>query len=547
MSLRINLSLKYIAFLTAILLIMFGGMSAVISRKHEQLIMAQIEMQAKALFQQVVITRRWIADHGGVYVEKLPWVRENPYLANATIKDMRGRRFVKENPAMVTKQLSQYSQKEGNYVFHITSLKLMNPENAPDEFEARALANFQSGKRKEASEISIIGNSRFYRYMAPLYVEQACLHCHAKQGYAVGDVRGGISVTMPMDHVFDEMSAYRRSMIAGGIIVAAALMLSLFLITRRMVITPINTIKTFMAQFSKDGVPGVPPLKTGDELEDLSKSFVDMANSLHEYHASLQEKIQAATRELTDTNNSLRQRNLRKSDFIAKLSHELRTPLTAIKGSMDYLSVKLPMHMPGEAQDLVIFFEVIKKNADRLIRLVNNVLDYERIELGKFEMSFQDVNLKESFQDVITTFKPLAEEKDVSIRLKAMDVTAFVDQDRIKQVLTNLISNALNFTAASSGIVVSLACRDETVHAAVEDSGSGVPEADREMLFRQFYTKDVKDGTGLGLAICKSIIEAHDGAIGLESAEQGGSRFWFTIPKDRKDGKPVEEKTAGNR
>ena len=269
-----------------------------------------------------------------------------------------------------------------------------------------------------------------------------------------------------------------------------------------------------------------------------------MAKAINDYHSCLQEKIQAATHELTETNENLFQRNRRKSDYIAKLSHELRTPLTAIKGAMDYLSVKLSMREPDDDQDLIIFFEMIKKNAERLMRLVNNVLDYERIELGKLEMNFHEVNLKEVFQEVVTAFKPLAEKKGVGIRLKAMDVTSSADEDRIKQVLTNLISNALNFSAPSSRVLVSLECRDEYVHSSVEDSGSGVPVSEREMIFNQFYTRDVKDGTGLGLAICKGIIEAHDGTIGVERGTNGGSRFWFTMPKSRKKGAPDEKEAA---
>ncbi len=545
MSLRLNLSLKYITALTVILLATFGIMIAVVSKRHEQLVMAQIEMQAKASFQQVVITRRWIADHGGVYIEKLPGVKPNPYLANATIRDLEGKRYIKENPAMVTKQLSHYAQQEGLFVFHITSLKLMNPENAPDDFETRALKNFEAGQETEVSEVSVLGGTHYFRYMAPLYVEKTCLKCHAKQGYAVGDVRGGISVSIPMEYAVATLKSDRRYMIGGSIALAAALMLTLFLLIRRTVINPVNRMKVSMARFSKDGDPNIPLLKTGDEIEDLSRTFVDMAHALHEYHTCLQEKIRAATRELSETNENLLRRNQRKSDYIAKLSHELRTPLTAIKGAMDYLSIKLSTL--EENTDLVVFFELIKKNADRLIRLVNNVLDYERIELGKLEMNFRDVNLKDSFQEVIAALKPLADEKKVSIRLKAMDVTASADEDRIKQVLTNFLSNALNFSAASQKIFVTLECRDENVHAAVEDRGAGVPENDRDLLFRQFYTKDVKDGTGLGLAICKGIVEAHDGSIGVESGEHGGSRFWFTIPKDRKDGAPDEKKTACDR
>jgi signal transduction histidine kinase len=197
-----------------------------------------------------------------------------------------------------------------------------------------------------------------------------------------------------------------------------------------------------------------------------------------------------------------------------------------------------------EDRELLVFFEMIKKNADRMIRLLNNILDYERIELGTFEMHFREVNLKDVFQEVITGFTPLASEKQVAIRMKAMDVTASVDEDRLKQVLTNLLSNALAFSPPLTKIAVSLECRDDMVRAGVEDQGCGVPDGEREMIFRQFYTRGVKEGTGLGLAICKGIIEAHQGTIGVQIADSGGSRFWFSIPRVQKKEQPGEKTTA---
>jgi signal transduction histidine kinase len=445
---------------------------------------------------------------------------------------------------MVTKQLSQYAEREQLYVFHITSLKVLNPENMPDDFETAALKAFDEKTIAEASTVERMGSSYYYRYIAPLYVEKACLECHNKQGYKIGDIRGAISVSIPMDHARAMIATERRYLVVGMTIIGVFLIATLFLVTRRLVISPIRRIQGQMARFSELGNPDMPLIRTGDEIEDLSRSFHDMAKDIHENHSCLQEKIKTATIELTEKNESLIRSYRSKSDFIAKTSHELRTPLTAIKGAMDYLSVKLSMREADGDRDLFVFFEMIKKNAERLIRLVNNILDYERIGLGTFEMNFKAVNLKEAFQEVVAGFVPLAAQKNVSIRLKALEVTAFVDEDRLKQVLTNLLSNALNFSHESSNILVSLEYRDELVYAAVADKGSGVPENEREMIFKQFYTKDVKDGTGLGLAICKGIIEAHGGVIGVESVEGGGSRFWFTIPKSGKGRSRHEEEVT---
>lgn len=178
---------------------------------------------------------------------------------------------------------------------------------------------------------------------------------------------------------------------------------------------------------------------------------------------------------------------------------------------------------------------------------MNNVLDYERIEMGRFEMSFREVNLRETFQEVVTGFKPLSGKKNVHIKLEAVAVRAVVDEDRIKQVLTNLLSNALYFSPTTSLITVTLGSADGFVNASVENRGCGVPDEEREKIFHQFYTKGVKDGTGLGLAICRGIIEAHRGEIGVGSGVAGGSRFWFRLPNAREEATADEQATSCGR
>lgn len=544
---RLKLGLKYILSTTIVLLIVMGITLGLIARRHEELVIEQTRIQAKALFQQIVITRRWIADHGGVFVEKLPWVEPNPYLKDSLMISQGGRRYVKENPAMVTKQLSKYAQKDKLYSFHITSLKLMNPENAPDEFEKNALKEFQQKGLGESSKTEQIDGSDFFRYIAPLYIEQSCLECHFDQGYTVGDVRGAISITVPMDYAYSVIATDRRYLLMGGLSTVAVLMIVLFLITREMVIRPISRIRAHMKDFSSHGSPDMPVLETGDELEDLSRTFVDMAKAIDSYHGCLQEKIRTATRELVDKNEALLRLNRSKSDFIAKISHELRTPLTSIKGAMDYLSARMSMQGGGEGNDAAAFLDVIKKNAERLIRLVNNILDYERIELGEFGMHLRELHLKDIFQEVILGFRSEGEQRSVSIRLEADDVIVSADEDRMRQVLINLISNALNFSPASSEIVVSL--REDSGYAVVTvtDAGSGIAEDEKELIFNQFYSKGVKNGTGLGLAICRGIIEAHDGEIGVTSAVDRGSSFYFRIPKERKAVHGQEKEAACSR
>ena len=147
-------------------------------------------VQARVVFNTIVLTRKWNANYGGVYVEKKEGVESNPYLINPDIKTVDGRVFTLRNPAFMTREISEYAEKEGMFKFHITSLKLMNPHNEADEFEKKALLQFETGAVKEVSGTELVNNRTYFRYMAPLYIENDCLQCHKHQNYAVGDSTG---------------------------------------------------------------------------------------------------------------------------------------------------------------------------------------------------------------------------------------------------------------------------------------------------------------------------------------------------------------------
>ncbi len=164
------------------------------------LIREEMLNSARRNFTNIVLMRRWNADHGGVYVIKGPGVESNPYLDNPDITAVDGKVYTMKNPALMTREISELLNKEEGFFFHITSLKPLNPHNAPDERERTALLSFENGVR-EASWEQDIGGRVHYRYMAPLKVEQSCLACHAKQGYQVGDIRGGISISFQMSDV----------------------------------------------------------------------------------------------------------------------------------------------------------------------------------------------------------------------------------------------------------------------------------------------------------------------------------------------------------
>jgi hypothetical protein len=174
--------------------ILFGlGWHLGLNLNNERLINDEMELRAEAQFQLILLARRWNSDYGGVYVEKGPGVLSNPYLDSPDIVTSEGKTYTMKIPIEMTKEISDYANREGAFRFHVTSLNPVNPANSADDFERKALTRIMEGEEDVAWKEER-GNHIIYRYMGALYSEESCLKCHVEQGNAVGDLRGGISV-----------------------------------------------------------------------------------------------------------------------------------------------------------------------------------------------------------------------------------------------------------------------------------------------------------------------------------------------------------------
>lgn len=225
-----------------------------------------------------------------------------------------------------------------------------------------------------------------------------------------------------------------------------------------------------------------------------------------------------------------------KSEFISTVSHELRTPLTAIRGSLGLLQGGIAGDLPELAQEMVT---IARDNSDRLIRLVNDLLDLEKMGSGKME-------LRKSIQDISTLIAaavrdlaPTAENAHVSLVIEnGVHAQVNVDPDRITQVLVNLIGNAIKFSPAGSSVEVgAIAVSPQLLRIYIRDHGPGIAREDFERLFRKFSQVDAgstraRGGTGLGLAISKSLVEMHGGTISVSSEVGKGATFWFELPTE---------------
>ncbi len=204
--------------------------------RSEGLFRKQLINNGRAFFEEIVVTRLWLASHQGVYVTPKPGEEVNPYLKTVpglktTIRDAAGNTYILKNPALVTREISMLADQKGVFKFHITSLNPLNPENAPDDFEKKALASFAAGA-KEEYVFEGAGPDSHFRYMAPLMTEESCLRCHAHQGYKAGEVRGGISVSIPAGDIVSQMRSNKYYLAAAVFGVICMILLIVYFIAR---------------------------------------------------------------------------------------------------------------------------------------------------------------------------------------------------------------------------------------------------------------------------------------------------------------------------
>jgi signal transduction histidine kinase len=256
---------------------------------------------------------------------------------------------------------------------------------------------------------------------------------------------------------------------------------------------------------------------------------------LHTFAAQSVLAIQNARlfREIEEKGHELEIANKHKSEFLANMSHELRTPLNAILGYTELILDNIYGDVPEKIQDVL---ERLEKNGRHLLNLINDVLDLSKIEAGQLSLSLNEYSMEELIQTVFVSVESLAAEKKLNLKVEVSEDAGAGkgDEQRLAQVVLNLVGNAIKFTDKGE-VKVKASVSDETFLVSVSDTGPGLSEADQQKIFEEFQQADgsstrKKGGTGLGLSISKKIIEMHGGRIWVESKLGKGSTFRFRLP-----------------
>ncbi|MBW1850869.1 MAG: DUF3365 domain-containing protein [Deltaproteobacteria bacterium] len=449
--------------------------------------------EARALFNKDQAVRYWATAHGGVYIPIDKRTPPNPYLSHISERDITtpsSKRLTLMNPAYMIRQLNEEFSDLYGVTGHLTSLKPIRPENAPDAWERSALEAFEKDSQ-EMVEFTKIQNTPYLRLMKPMITKKGCLKCHEIQGYKTGDIRGGISVSLP---------------------------LSSYLLNERKELIR-NTLTHIL--FWIVGIVGIL-----FSFQGLKRRIIERVQA-EEALIIAKQNAEAASKA--------------KSLFINNMSHELRTPLNGIIVSTD---LALGQELSPKVEKIL---RTIHRSGRAILGTVTAILDFSKSESGKLELAAIPFRLDEVLGKLSGSFIQKGTQKQIKI---SFDIAAdkvsnalIGDPDRLVDVFNHLLDNAAKFSTGTPKAVIGVrevnkSVKKTTLDFYVKDNGIGIASENFEKIFDAFTQVDTSstrqyDGTGIGLAVSKRLVEQMGGTIRAESELGKGSTFYFTASFDR--------------
>ena len=295
---------------------------------------------------------------------------------------------------------------------------------------------------------------------------------------------------------------------------------------------PIRALEAGAARIGAGALDERIDVRTNDELESLADAFNAMAGQLRESYAGLEQKIEERTHELAGANALLAAASQHKSEFLSRMSHELRTPLNAIIGFSDVLLTGSYGTLNGKQRD---YLQDVLTSGQHLLSLINDILDLSKVEAGRMELEISTFSLPQALQSGVTIVRESASLHGITLSVSCDEGLETIrgDARKIRQVIFNLLANAVKFTPDGGNIEVRARALDGEARVSVRDTGLGISPEEQVRLFEEFHqtaSARGREGTGLGLSLAKKFVELHGGRIWVESVLGEGSTFTFSLP-----------------
>ncbi len=462
------------------------------------------------------------------------------------------------NPGSVGRGIGELFGVQTHYRFKQIWLK--NENEKPDSFETEALRKFSENPNlPNYSAVEVRDGKKVFRFMVPVYMEKPCLGCHGREEeslqvlgregtYELGDLAGGLSIVVPMDTFEANLRSQAYARLISTLVLIVMIIASIYLLMNKLVAVPLSRLKVFTARLGAGDLGvRIQGVEATGEIRQLADEFTSMAARLRDLYADLERKVAERTRELREANEKLQRQqeqlirvnkelehaNQLKSQFLASVSHELRTPLTAILALAELLLEGSEGELnPDQKRDL----QDILDSGQQLLGLINDLLDFAKIEAGKMELKLGEVDMKEVVRGAEKRARPVAAQKGLGLHVEVEQglPSIYADPKKVEAVVLNLISNAIKFTPVGGQVRVAArrAPSEKGILISVADTGIGIDRENQGLIFEKFYQINGSNarGTGLGLALAKELVVLHGGEISVESELGKGSTFTVFLP-----------------
>jgi len=473
---------------------------------QEHLLKDNLKNKAITIFNLIVDMRHWNAQYDGVYM-KTEEMKPNPYLDPGYIKSDKNETLVWVNPAFMTRQISDIASRRNGFKLKITSTKLINKHNSPDEDERKILEHFEQN-------VSVPYywkiDKNIFKFMGALKVEKECMNCHHKQGYKVGDIRGGISVSFDTSSEFSKLNEIRDN--------KEQTILFLF-------IAAIGTILTLIIHQSIKQ-------KNEDEISNLNHSLKSKVKELDHLNHNLHNRVQDEVQKQREKEKMLIQQSKLAAlgEMIGNIAHQWRQPISAVSAIM----MNIKWTAISEGMDA--------KFIDERMEEANRQLTYMSETIDDFRSFFKPAKSKEYFNPyneidrAYQILKASLEDKNIKFEMCTPEFFQLYGYaNEFSQVVLNLISNAkdmLILRDIENPLIQIYLYADKkgNLCCSIQDNAGGVETEHLEKIFEPYFTTKKSQGTGIGLYISKEIIEKHMNGLLMVKNTSNGAKFIISIP-----------------